>query len=112
MENIAAPVTVAPKVGDILSSSWGYDQTNVDFYKVLRFTGKSVVIQRIESDTTEEGFMCGHSVPHVPHTASKYRGEPMTKRVNYHGNGYGVKITDYASAYLWDGQPERTSWYA
>lgn len=34
--------------GDFLSYSWGYDQTNVDFYRVTRTTEKSVWIQRVE----------------------------------------------------------------
>ena len=31
------------KVGDIMVCSWGYDQTNVNFYKVKRLVGKSMV---------------------------------------------------------------------
>lgn len=109
-----ATVSVTPKVGDILVSSWGYDQTNVDFYKVLKLSpsGKSITIQRIKSKVTETGYMCGNSVPLVPHEVSKYDGEPKTKRVNLMNEGYNVSLTNYSSAYLWDGQPEYCSWYA
>ena len=31
------------KVGDYLYESWGYDQTNIDFYKVTELVGKSSV---------------------------------------------------------------------
>jgi hypothetical protein len=112
METITAAVT--PKVGDILVSSWGYDQTNVDFYKVTKLSpsGKSVTIVRINSEVTGTGFMCGTSVPAVPHEVSEYEGEPMTKRVNLTSNGYSVNIASYASARLWNGQPRYTSWYA
>lgn len=36
------------KVGDFFYSSWGYDQTNIDFYKVVGLTpsGKSVKVQK------------------------------------------------------------------
>ena len=34
------------KVGDIFYTSWGYDQTNVEFYKVVRATKSSVWIQQ------------------------------------------------------------------
>ena len=27
------------KVGDVLRSSWGYDQTNVDYYEVVELVG-------------------------------------------------------------------------
>ena len=31
------------RVGDIFSASWGYDQTNVDFFQVLALVGESSV---------------------------------------------------------------------
>ena len=43
--------TAAPhdlKVGDILYSSWGYDQTNIDFYQVTAVGVHSVKIREIE----------------------------------------------------------------
>lgn len=33
------------KVGDIFKATWGYDQTNVDFYVVTRLTPKMVELQ-------------------------------------------------------------------
>ena len=35
------------KVGDLLSCSWGYDQTNVDFYQVIKKKGKTMTIKEI-----------------------------------------------------------------
>lgn len=40
-------------VGKILVSTWGYDQTNVDFFKVVRETPSSVWLQRIGSVPVE-----------------------------------------------------------
>jgi len=37
--------------GDILYSSWGYDQTNVDFYQVTEVRGKHVIVREIASQT-------------------------------------------------------------
>ena len=37
------------KVGDIFSSSWGYDQTNVDFFQCVDVKGKMVVVREISS---------------------------------------------------------------
>lgn len=114
METATKSSARTPKVGDILVSSWGYGQTNVDFYKVTKLSpsGKSITIQSIKSVTTETGFMSGNSVPAVPHEVSDYKGEPMTKRVNLTNDGYSVSIASYASACLWDGKPRYTSWYA
>ena len=35
-------------VGEILSSSWGYEQTNWDFYQIVKVSDKSIWIQEIE----------------------------------------------------------------
>lgn len=94
-----------PMVGDILASSWGYDQTNVDFYKVKKVTAASVVIVQICTRETDEGFMTGKATP-----VDVEQGAPMTKRVNQIGGyRYGVRIASYAAAYLWDGKPKYCS---
>jgi hypothetical protein len=36
-------------VGGVWYTSWGYDQTNVEFFEVVRDTGKSVVLRRIKA---------------------------------------------------------------
>lgn len=37
------------KPGDILTYSWGYEQTNIDFFQVTRVTAKNAWIRRIEA---------------------------------------------------------------
>jgi hypothetical protein len=37
------------RVGDLFSNSWGYDQTNVDFYQVTEIKGKTFTIREIGS---------------------------------------------------------------
>lgn len=53
------------KVGDILCNSWGYDQTNVDFYQIVKTSGKSVWIKRIAGEIVpgSEGFMSANVKP-------------------------------------------------
>ncbi|HEM5454175.1 hypothetical protein HO944_09415 [Streptococcus suis] len=34
-------------VGDVLCSTWGYDQTNYDFYKVIKVTAKTITIEKL-----------------------------------------------------------------
>ena len=88
------------QIGDILSSSWGYDQTNVDFYEVVGVTDKSVKIVKISNTTISDKGASGLSV--VPNTSYK-TGKVMTKRVRE--SGY-VSISSYAVASKWDGRPE------
>lgn len=94
--------------GDILSASWGYDQTNVDFYKVLRLVGeKSVEVVKIGSQRTERN--TGNSMADYCTADPSYViGEPMTRRA---ANG-GVRIDDCRTATKWDGREEYRSWYA
>lgn len=100
-----APHTL--KVGDILVCSWGYDQTNIDFYQVTRVPGPhSVEIRAIAGKSgQEEGFMTAYK------TADKdnFISEPMLKKCNSTNSVY---IASYASASKWDGKKERYSWYA
>ena len=43
------------QVGDIFSCSWGYDQTNVDFFQVLKLCGeKSVRVRQVQPKMVRE----------------------------------------------------------
>lgn len=65
------------KVGDIFKSSWGYDQTNIDFYQVIAVTGKTATICAIGQLSEEDGFMSGKCVP----APGKFIGKPSKKRI-------------------------------
>jgi len=97
------------KVGDILSGSWGYDQTNVEFFEVVEVkpSGKSVVIREIGGQGVpgSEGFM-SQSVMPVP---GKYTGKPLFKIVQ---PGDRITLNSYCSLYKWDGKAQYSSWYA
>lgn len=100
------------KVGDILVSSWGYEQTNVDWYQVVGVTAKSVKIREIKGRVQETGFMSGESVP-IPDAFidNLWFGEQKTARINSFGR---VNITSdgHITAKKWDGYPKHVSWYA
>lgn len=48
------------KVGDLFSMSWGYDQTNVNYFQVTRVTPKGVYVREIGAKSVPgtQGFMC------------------------------------------------------
>ena len=92
-----APTTL--KVDDILYCSWGYDQTQVDFYKVVDVLGKNrIKIVPMTAVVAEQSTGADYMVAGVA------KGEPMLKVVN--GQTNSVKMTSYSNAYLWDGQPK------
>jgi hypothetical protein len=69
------------QVGQLLYDSWGYDQTNIDFYQVIEVKNKSVVIQPIEGKMVpSQGYssMAGLTAP----VANSFYGDPIRKNVN------------------------------
>lgn len=101
------------KVGDILHHSWGWEQTNCDFYQVLSVTAHRATIQGI-GDSTVEGSTISHGMADrrvaVPNS---FHGEQITVKVD--GTNH-VCVSDgplsHGSCSPWDGQPEYCSWYA
>ena len=57
------------KVGDVFSASWGYDQTNVDFFQVVALVGKqSVRVRQVCPTMIDEaaGMMCANRTYAIP----------------------------------------------
>ena len=103
------------KVGDILVCSWGYGQTNVDFYQVLSRTNCYIKMMRIESQATKDsaGFLCDKCVA-VPDAFIK-NAKLLSKKVwvQTYPNGdehQAVTMNSYSTAQVWDGLPEHRSW--
>lgn len=94
------------KVGDIFYDSWGYDQTNIDWYQVVKVLPKSVKVRRIAGKTKETGFMSGETRP----LKGKFIGPPKTKRVGI-SNGEPYLPSKHGWTSLWDGKPKHVSWY-
>ena len=119
------------KVGDILHHSWGYDQTNCDFYQVVEVKKASVVLRKIGAQTVpgSEGFMCESLMP-VKDAFITKGGQALTKkdhditpdnptitkRVSFYVKEdetlrYFIPVP-YGWCDLWEGKPEYSSWYA
>lgn len=111
----ARKITVNPaKVGDILVSSWGYDQTNIDYYQVTEVVSRTMVKIREIGYSKQDGTSWGSYV--VAPAKNCFRGEAMKKKVKkniYKGGGaYLITIASYADAWLWDGSDSIMTNYA
>jgi hypothetical protein len=82
-------------VGDILSTCWGYDQTNREFYEVTEVSGKFVIIREIAQAREEIGFMSGRCAPQQ----GQFIGQPMRKLVQW---GDKVSICSFITATKWN----------
>ena len=90
--------------------SWGYDQTNVDFYKVKRLVGKSMVeLIGIRSAHVDDSYEAHGMACKVIPLPDKEYGEPFKKKANGRNR---ISMNSFSSAVLWDGKPEYKSWYA
>lgn len=68
------------KVGDILYDSWGYEQTNIDFYQIVRTTKKSVWLRPIAK---EHGRATGPFSGKVKPIKDEFIGDPIRKTVKH-----------------------------
>lgn len=96
------------KVGDILVSSWGYEQTNINFYEVTALRGtQSVVLMEIASSVVRNETSVDYVIPVQGafltdgYRARDRKGKELVKRV--FEDRY-VKISDYEYAYRWEGR--------
>ena len=91
------------QVGHILRTSWGYDQTNVEFFQIVELVGScSVKVCEVASNNIEDtGWASGRSIPAI----DQFKGEPMLRRVS---GSRSVRIDECRRGYLWDGRP--ASW--
>lgn len=123
------------KVGDIFSASWGYEQTNVDFFQVIALVGEcSVRVREVYPKMIDENPTCGMAADRTykmtneilpPATSSVfikdqengdlkrikpgYYKDPETANANCHFN-----LSSFADAYKCNGETvtEYESWYA
>lgn len=95
------------EVGTIFYTSWSYEQTNVNFYKVIELVGKcTLVLQEQEQIRIPNSYgLSGNTKP----APSSYIGKPFRKRIN--SDGF-VKISSCQLGMIWDGRTLSYSQYA
>lgn len=101
----------AVKPGDIFAYSWGYEQTNVDFYKVLSRSPKSVIIAKIPSRIETSpgiGSMSGKSYPVLD---AEPIGKPKRKIIKEGYDGGPILNMAYGIATPYEGGGKSCSWY-
>tara|TARA_Y100000401_G_scaffold102376_1_gene92643 strand:+ start:492 stop:1100 length:609 start_codon:yes stop_codon:yes gene_type:complete len=93
------------KVGDILYASWGYDQTNIDWFKVDKLIGKHKVtlvpLRSKFADETPEGY--DNRVLPAEQVNRNAFIKDGSKNYIVNGNDNSVKLSSYAWASPWDG---------
>lgn len=92
------------KVGDLFKTSWGYEQTNVDFFEVIeRPTKATAIIRKVQSETVRETSWCSADIKAIK---GAYIGETKKVQIDVYGNltsadNYGHKAykADWEQSY-------------
>lgn len=78
------------KVGEILYDSWGYEQTNIDFFQIIEVGKKSVKIRKIGQKLVREaGWLCEYVAPAI----DDFTGEAKTKVLRVYVGDQTGKVT-------------------
>ncbi len=99
-------------VGQVLHTSWGYDQTNIEYYQVTGIGKMSITIREIAQSCEEDSFMSGMTVPQV----NQFSGEESTQIIQVYT--WGHSVSDPSGHGLYEVSIKqmnggiRSSWYA
>ena len=87
------------KVGDYFSASWGYDQTNVDFFQVIALVGESSVRVREVSPEliAENGYSMAADRTYKLDTSKMAPKSPFSTFINDQENGDLKRLKSYAA---------------
>ena len=101
------------KIGDIFHFSWGYEQTNVDYYQVIDKNGYMLTLREIccKRTNTETGNGMADYVTAVK-DAFVEESEPFQKKLQFSGNKPYITMKSFGWCSLWDGRECYRSWYA
>jgi hypothetical protein len=106
-KNVVPKVSDKIEVGAIMSESWGYEQTNVDFYCVVQVKGNFVTLLPMSSEVSQQevSFMSNK----VKAGEINFLGTEIRKKYDSKNSGFSIK---HGWCSLWSGEPETESHYA
>ena len=103
----AAEFRASLKPGVILTCSWGWEQTNVEFYRVIRVEGFKVTLEEIYKKQVEATSWAAAKV-----VANLEGGSRAPETFKLSPLSTSIKVNSSISLTVWDGRPTYCSWYA
>jgi hypothetical protein len=91
------------EAGSILRSSWGYDQTNIDFYKVISVKNGWASVAKIGQEIVEDlpAYMGEKVIPFEGKIGAAFR-----RKIQSYATDDYVGINSYQAASVWNGKPQ------
>ena len=99
------------QVGDILHGSWGYDQTQCEYYQIVALSGRRAELREIAADVVpnSSGGMSEYLTPKPGHFTNE---APITRIAQtYDGQHWYFKLHNSCSLDRWEGGSNYHSWY-
>lgn len=97
--------------GDYAYSSYGYDQTNISFYKVIKTTAHWVTLAPVAQLEIEAGPFTGWTTPDTtsePRIDKKFQRK--IHRYDFSPGESAAYATSYGIIYPYEGKPVMFSW--
>ena len=109
-EKIAELVKTAKvAIGDMFVYSWGWEQTNIQFYQVTNIKGQTLELREVKQNRRATGDMTGYCTP----IYDDFKNEkPWNKRIKCLSDGKPYVSTEFGWCSLWDGGEESWTAYA
>lgn len=89
------------QVGDYLYTNWGYDQTNIEFYRITRRTAKTVAVVRVECERNGRNELVPTTTPMSGIWAEAFTGKRI-RPISEWSKG-SIKLDYVRDAWPWDG---------
>jgi len=98
------------KPGTVLVHSWGYEQTQVDFYEVIALKGEaSAVVVKLPAERVKDTSWAsdevipGKPADDAPKATCRILQDVYVSLTNFGMRGYGARV--------WNGRPQHRNWY-
>jgi hypothetical protein len=117
MSRIVAHVSGVFEPGAILEDSWGWEQTNIDFYVIASMnnsSGYAVIFPMKQIRSNEDGYMSRKNTP----GEIDWNAKPIMKKIirsKQTGEFIGFSLRNYSGGgwcSLWDGKESVSTHYA
>lgn len=97
------------QIGDIFYNSWGYDQTNIDYYQVVSTTKSTISLRQIKYKGNYNSFyMSGTKIP----VKDSFCNNEILRKTPYLMSGQWRVNFECGAGGQWDGKPMDYSCYA
>ena len=108
------------QIGDVIYNTWGWEQTNIEYYQVVDIKGKSIVVQEIaqQEDNRHDSLrMSAYVLPCKDRFVLEGdKRVEFTLRLKAYPDGKVLIVSPSAHSYFsfhpWDGVAKCRTWYA